>query len=103
MGALRVEAAGARRWAVDSNEQLRQTTLALVWNALNHLNTATRTGTNAIAESYAYDDSGRRIQRVSGAATTGYLYDGDATPNPAPSYPRIAIVSMGCSWTKKRP
>ncbi|MBW8371474.1 MAG: RHS repeat-associated core domain-containing protein [Thiobacillus sp.] len=54
------------------------TTLALVWNALDHLNTATRTGANAIAESYAYDDSGRRISKTSGATTTSYLYDGDA-------------------------
>ena len=53
------------------------TTLALVWNALDHLNTATRTGLNAVAESYAYDDQGRRIQKVSGAITTSYLYDGD--------------------------
>ena len=71
------------------------TTLALVWNALDHLNTATRTGANAIAESYAYDDSGRRIQKVSGATTTSYLYDGDAihaewngsiSGNPAAAY-----------------
>ncbi|MCL5060921.1 MAG: DUF6531 domain-containing protein [Candidatus Thermoplasmatota archaeon] len=43
------------------------TTLALVWNALDHLATATRTGVNAIAESYQYDDSGRRIQKTSGS------------------------------------
>ncbi|MCL5060922.1 MAG: hypothetical protein M1449_10845 [Candidatus Thermoplasmatota archaeon] len=54
------------------------TTLALVWNALDHLATATRTGVNAIAESYQYDDSGRRIQKTSGATTTSYLYDGNA-------------------------
>ncbi|MHB1186972.1 RHS repeat-associated core domain-containing protein [Thiobacillus sp.] len=54
------------------------TTLALVWNALDHLNTATRSGTGALTESYAYDDSGRRIQKTSGATTTNYLYDGDA-------------------------
>jgi RHS repeat-associated protein len=54
------------------------TTLQLVWNALDHLSTATRTGANAIAESYAYDDSGRRISKTSGATTTSYLYDGDA-------------------------
>jgi RHS repeat-associated protein len=54
------------------------TTLALVWNALDHLNTATRTGANAIAESYSYDDQGRRISKTSGATTTSYLYDGDA-------------------------
>ncbi|MDP2792462.1 MAG: DUF6531 domain-containing protein, partial [Sulfurisoma sp.] len=54
------------------------TTLALVWNALDHLNTATRTGTGAVTESYAYDDSGRRISKTSGATTTSYLYDGDA-------------------------
>jgi len=53
------------------------TTLALVWNALDHLNTATRTGANAVAESYQYDDSGRRISKTSGATTTSYLYDGD--------------------------
>lgn len=71
------------------------TTLALVWNALDHLNTATRTGANAIAESYAYDDSGRRISKTSGATTTSYLYDGDAihaewtgsiSGNPAAAY-----------------
>ncbi|MHB1077177.1 RHS repeat-associated core domain-containing protein [Thiobacillus sp.] len=54
------------------------TTLALVWDALDHLNTATRTGINAIAESYVYDDSGRRIGKTSGATTTSYLYDGAA-------------------------
>lgn len=53
------------------------TTLALVWNALDQLNTATRTGAGAIAESYVYDDSGRRISKTSGATTTSYLYDGD--------------------------
>ena len=53
------------------------TTLALVWNALDHLNTATRTGAGAIAESYQYDDQGRRIQKTSGATTTSYLYDGE--------------------------
>lgn len=53
------------------------TTLALVWNALDHLNTATRTGTNAITESYVYDDQGRRIAKTSAGATTSYLYDGD--------------------------
>ncbi|MGV8991378.1 MAG: RHS repeat-associated core domain-containing protein [Thiobacillus sp.] len=53
------------------------TTLALVWNALDHLNTATRTGTGAVAESYTYDDSGRRIQKTSGTTTTSYLYNGD--------------------------
>jgi RHS repeat-associated protein len=53
------------------------TTLALVWNALDHLATATRTGANAIAESYVYDDQGRRIQKTSGATTTSYLYDGE--------------------------
>ncbi|MGV8992234.1 MAG: RHS repeat-associated core domain-containing protein [Thiobacillus sp.] len=71
------------------------TTLALVWNALDHLNTATRTGANAIAESYQYDDQGRRIQKTSGATTTSYLYDGDAihaewngsiSGNPAAAY-----------------
>jgi RHS repeat-associated protein len=54
------------------------TTLALAWNALDHLLTATRTGTNAVAESYAYDDSGRRLQKTSASSTTHYLYDGDA-------------------------
>ena len=54
------------------------TTLALVWNALDHLVTATRTGSGAIAESYVYDDSGRRISKTSGGTTTSYLYDGDA-------------------------
>lgn len=71
------------------------TTLALVWNALDHLQTATRTGTGAVTESYAYDDSGRRIQKFSGATTTSYLYDGDAihaewngavSGNPAAAY-----------------
>ncbi|MBW8371477.1 MAG: RHS repeat protein [Thiobacillus sp.] len=48
------------------------TILALVWNALDHLQMATRTGIGAVTESYAYDDSGRRIQKVSGATTTSY-------------------------------
>ncbi|MBS3934720.1 MAG: RHS repeat protein, partial [Sulfuritalea sp.] len=54
------------------------TALALTWNALDHLLTATRTGANAVAESYAYDDSGRRIAKVGAGATALYLYDGDA-------------------------
>jgi RHS repeat-associated protein len=71
------------------------TTLALVWNALDHLNTATRTGTGAIAESYVYDDGGRRIAKTSAGTTTSYLYDGDAihaewngavSGNPAAAY-----------------
>ncbi|MHB1259757.1 RHS repeat-associated core domain-containing protein, partial [Thiobacillus sp.] len=53
------------------------TTLALVWDALDHLNTATRTGVGAVTESYAYDDQGRRISKTSGATTASYLYDGD--------------------------
>ena len=53
------------------------TTLALVWDALDHLNTATRTGANAVTENYAYDDSGRRIAKTSAGITTSYLYDGD--------------------------
>lgn len=53
------------------------TTLQLAWDALEHLNTATRTGVGAVTESYAYDDSGRRIRKTSGATTTSYLYDGD--------------------------
>lgn len=53
------------------------TTLALTWNALDHLLTATRTGANAVAESYAYDDSGRRLKKTSAGATTHYGYDGD--------------------------
>ena len=52
-------------------------TLALVWNALEHLNTATRTGVGAVAESYQYDDSGRRIRKTSGSITTSYLYNDD--------------------------
>ena len=54
------------------------TTLALGWNALDHLLTATRSGANALTESYQYDDQGRRISKVSGATTTNWLYDGDA-------------------------
>jgi len=53
------------------------TTLALTWNALDHLLTATRTGTNAIAESYQYDDQGRRIAKVGAGGTALYLYDGE--------------------------
>jgi len=53
------------------------TTLQLVWNALDHLNTATRTGTGAVTESYAYDDSGRRITKVGAGGTAHYLYDGE--------------------------
>lgn len=51
--------------------------LTLAWNALDHLQSATRTGANAIVESYAYDDAGRRLSKTSGAATTHYLYDVD--------------------------
>jgi RHS repeat-associated protein len=51
--------------------------LTLTWNALDHLQSATRTGANAIVESYAYDDAARRLSKTSGAATTHYLYDGD--------------------------
>jgi len=53
------------------------TTLTLAWNALDHLLTATRTGTNAVAESYAYDDSGRRLKKTSAGTATHYGYDGD--------------------------
>ncbi len=53
------------------------TTLQLVWNALEHLNTATRTGTGAVTESYAYDDSGRRITKVGAGGTAHYLYNGE--------------------------
>jgi RHS repeat-associated protein len=53
------------------------TTLALAWNALDHLLMATRTGANAVAESYVYDDSGRRLRKTSAGATTHYGYDGD--------------------------
>ncbi|HNB42930.1 MAG TPA: RHS repeat-associated core domain-containing protein [Burkholderiaceae bacterium] len=53
-------------------------TLTLVWNALDHLQTATRSGSGAIAESYQYDDQGRRIAKTSAATTTHWLYDGDA-------------------------
>lgn len=53
------------------------TALTLTWNALDHLLTATRTGANAVAETYAYDDSGRRIRKTSGSVTTQYLYDGE--------------------------
>ena len=53
------------------------TTLALAWNALDHLLTATRTGANAVAESYAYDNSGRRLKKTSAGVTTHYGYDGD--------------------------
>jgi RHS repeat-associated protein len=53
------------------------TTLALAWNALDHLLTATRTGTGAVTESYAYDDSGRRITKVGAGGTAHYLYNGD--------------------------
>lgn len=52
-------------------------TLTLTWSALDHLKTATRTGAGAITESYAYDDTGRRLSKTSGASTTHYLYDGD--------------------------
>ncbi|MFN0316690.1 MAG: RHS repeat-associated core domain-containing protein, partial [Burkholderiales bacterium] len=53
------------------------TTLALAWNALEHLLSAARAGTGAVNESYVYDDSGRRLAKTSGASTTHYLYDGD--------------------------
>jgi RHS repeat-associated protein len=53
------------------------TTLALAWNALDHLLSATRTGANAVAETYAYDDGGRRIAKVGAGGTAHYLYDGD--------------------------
>ncbi|TXT25035.1 MAG: RHS repeat-associated core domain-containing protein [Rhodocyclaceae bacterium] len=53
------------------------TTLQLAWDALDHLLTATRTGANAVAESYAYDDSGRRLKKTSAGVTTHYGYDGD--------------------------
>jgi RHS repeat-associated protein len=53
------------------------TTLALVWNALDHLLTATRTGANAVAESYQYDDQSRRITKVGAGGTAHYLYNGD--------------------------
>jgi RHS repeat-associated protein len=53
------------------------TTLALAWNALDHLLAATRTGTGAVTESYAYDDQSRRIAKVGAGVTALYLYDGE--------------------------
>lgn len=72
------EGSSATRTASDcTSSGTGATILALAWNALGHLLTATRTGTNAVAESYAYDDSGRRLKKTSAGTTTQYLYDGD--------------------------
>lgn len=52
--------------------------LQMQWDALDRINTVTRTGTGAVTESYTYDDSGRRIKKTSAGTSTHYLYDGDA-------------------------
>ena len=49
--------------------------LALAWNGLNQLIQASRAGAGS-TETYAYDDSGRRIGKTAGASTTRYQYDG---------------------------
>jgi RHS repeat-associated protein len=49
--------------------------LALAWNGLNQLIQASRAGAGS-AETYAYDDTGRRIGKTAGASTTRYQYDG---------------------------
>jgi RHS repeat-associated protein len=51
------------------------TVTALTYNALNQLSDVTRTGLSA--QSYAYDEQGRRIRKSSGAASANYLYSGD--------------------------
>ena len=72
------EGSSATKTATDcTSSGTGATTLALAWNALDHLLTATRTGANAVAESYAYDDSGRRLKKTSSGVTTHYGYDGD--------------------------
>ena len=52
--------------------------LQMQWDALDRINTVTRTGTGAVTESYTYDDAGRRIKKTSAGTSTHYLYDGDA-------------------------
>lgn len=43
----------------------------------NRLRTVSSPGTTTVAHSYAYDPFGRRIRKVTGGATTWYLWDGD--------------------------
>jgi len=48
-----------------------------VYLVADQLASSTRTGANAVTESYAYDDSGRRLRKTSAGVTTHYAYDGD--------------------------
>ena len=44
------------------------------WNAENQLVKVEKNGAEAVR--FAYDPSGRRVEKVAGATTTGYTYDG---------------------------
>lgn len=49
----------------------------LAWDGLEQLVSLIRSGTGAVTEAYAYDDTGRRVRKTSGAAVTHYLYQGE--------------------------
>lgn len=63
--------------------------LTLAWNGLDQLIQANKTGQPV--ETYAYDDSGRRLKKTIGGTATHYAYDGSnllaeyATPAQPPS------------------
>ena len=58
------------------------TTTSLAYDALNRLTQANRTG--QANQTYAYDDSGRRIAKTIGSTTTNFLYGG---PDIVAEYP----------------
>ena len=63
--------------AYDANGSLTSrsdTGLTLVYDALNRLTQANKTG--QANQTYAYDDSGRRIAKTVGSTTTNFLYGG---------------------------
>jgi len=60
---------------VSANSCTGTTVTSLSYDPLNRLTGVTKTGLSA--QSYTYDDQGRRIAETVGTATTYYVYDGD--------------------------
>lgn len=71
---------------VSANSCTGTTVTSMSYDPLNRLTGVTKTGFSA--QTYTYDDQGRRIAKTVGAATTYYVYDGD---NIAAEY--------GSNWT----
>lgn len=60
-------------------------TLNLAWNALDQLQSAARSGSGGVTETYAYDHAGRRIRKVTDALTTSYGNDFSVSAVPEPA------------------